>query len=62
MALYDFNGEQADDLSFRQGDIVTIVEKSDSQNDWWTGKVGGRQGIVSGLVFLRDLDYAPALY
>lgn len=47
MALYDFNGEQADDLSFRQGDIITIVEKSDSQNDWWTGKAGGRQGIVS---------------
>ncbi|CAO3688906.1 unnamed protein product [Umbelopsis ramanniana] len=45
MALYDFNGEQADDLSFRQGDVITIVEKSDSQNDWWTGKVGGRQGI-----------------
>ncbi|KAJ2960823.1 hypothetical protein NQZ79_g3867 [Umbelopsis isabellina] len=47
LALYDFNGEQADDLSFRQGDVITIVEKSDSQNDWWTGKVGGRQGIVS---------------
>jgi len=45
LALYDFNGEQADDLSFRQGDMITIVEKSDSQNDWWTGKVGGRQGI-----------------
>jgi hypothetical protein len=47
LALYDFNGEQADDLSFRQGDVITIVEKSDSQNDWWTGKMGGRQGIVS---------------
>ncbi|KAG2172376.1 hypothetical protein INT43_004918 [Umbelopsis isabellina] len=45
LALYDFNGEQADDLSFRQGDVITIVEKSDSQNDWWTGKAGGRQGI-----------------
>jgi hypothetical protein len=50
MALYDFNGEQADDLSFRQGDMITIVEKSDSQNDWWTGKIGGRQGIVSDLL------------
>lgn len=46
-ALYDFNGEQDGDLSFREGDVITIVEKSDSQDDWWTGSVGGRQGIVS---------------
>lgn len=46
-ALYDFDGEQAGDLNFREGDIVTIVQKSDSQDDWWTGKIGNRQGIVS---------------
>jgi hypothetical protein len=50
LALYDFSGEQADDLSFKQGDVITIVEKSDSQNDWWTGKAGGRQGIVSKFI------------
>jgi hypothetical protein len=43
LALYDFNGEQADDLSFRQGDVITIVEKSDSQNDWW--KTGHRKSL-----------------
>lgn len=46
-ALYDFNGEQSGDLSFREGDIITIVQKSQSQDDWWTGRIGGRQGIVS---------------
>ncbi|KAI9267893.1 hypothetical protein BDA99DRAFT_597516 [Phascolomyces articulosus] len=44
-ALYDFNGEQGGDLSFREGDVITIVEKSDSQDDWWTGTIGGRKGI-----------------
>ncbi|KAI9488339.1 hypothetical protein BDB00DRAFT_888659 [Zychaea mexicana] len=44
-ALYDFNGEQGGDLSFREGDIITITEKSGSQDDWWTGTVGGRKGI-----------------
>lgn len=48
-ALYDFNGEQSGDLSFREGDIITIVQKSESQDDWWTGRIGGRQGIVSQL-------------
>ncbi|KAJ8657474.1 hypothetical protein O0I10_006776 [Lichtheimia ornata] len=44
-ALYDFTGEQAGDLSFREGDIITIVEKSNSQDDWWTGSIGARKGM-----------------
>ncbi|KAI9320844.1 hypothetical protein BX666DRAFT_1911898 [Dichotomocladium elegans] len=44
-ALYDYNGEQEGDLSFREGDMITIVEKSDSQDDWWTGSLHGRKGI-----------------
>ncbi|KAI7882371.1 DUF500-domain-containing protein [Lichtheimia hyalospora FSU 10163] len=44
-ALYDFTGEQDGDLSFREGEVITIVEKSDSQDDWWTGIAGGKQGI-----------------
>ncbi|OAD79732.1 hypothetical protein PHYBLDRAFT_89552, partial [Phycomyces blakesleeanus NRRL 1555(-)] len=43
-AMYDFTGEQQGDLSFKTGDIITIVEKSDSQDDWWTGRIGTRQG------------------
>lgn len=46
-ALYAFDGQQDGDLSFREGEIITIVQKTDSQDDWWTGKVNGRQGIVS---------------
>ncbi|KAI8881922.1 DUF500-domain-containing protein [Backusella circina FSU 941] len=44
-ALYTFEGQQQGDLSFQEGDIITIVEKSNSQDDWWTGKINGRQGI-----------------
>jgi lipid-binding SYLF domain-containing protein len=44
-ALYAFDGQQDGDLSFREGDIITIVQKTESQDDWWTGKVNGRQGI-----------------
>lgn len=45
-ALYDFAGEQSGDLSFREGDIITIIQKSDSQDDWWTGRIGTREGMV----------------
>ncbi|KAG0042650.1 hypothetical protein BGZ83_000208 [Gryganskiella cystojenkinii] len=43
-ALYDFVGEQATDLSFKKGDRITVVKKTDSTNDWWTGRVGTREG------------------
>ncbi|KAG0210804.1 hypothetical protein BGX28_008940 [Mortierella sp. GBA30] len=43
-ALYDFAGEQATDLSFKKGDIITVVKKTESRNDWWTGKCNGREG------------------
>ncbi|KAI8882581.1 DUF500-domain-containing protein [Backusella circina FSU 941] len=44
-ALYDYAGAQAGDLSFREGDIITVTEKSDSSEDWWTGKVNGQSGV-----------------
>ncbi|KAF9992915.1 hypothetical protein BGZ80_000648 [Entomortierella chlamydospora] len=43
-ALYDFAGEQATDLSFKKGDIITVIKKTESRNDWWTGKCNGREG------------------
>jgi hypothetical protein len=46
-ALFNFTGEQDGDLAFHKDDIITIVKKSDTQNDWWTGRIGSRQGIVS---------------
>ncbi|KAG0348999.1 hypothetical protein BG004_002857 [Podila humilis] len=43
-AMFDFGGEQATDLSFKKGDIITVVKKTPSKNDWWTGRCQGRQG------------------
>ncbi|CCK69316.1 SYLF and SH3 domain-containing protein KNAG_0C02040 [Huiozyma naganishii CBS 8797] len=45
VALYSFTGEESGDLPFRKGDVITVLKKSDSQNDWWTGRVNGREGI-----------------
>ncbi|KAI7902635.1 uncharacterized protein BX663DRAFT_509917 [Cokeromyces recurvatus] len=44
-ALYAFEGQQPGDLSFREGDIITIIQKSDSQEDWWTGRLNGKEGV-----------------
>ncbi|KAJ7596703.1 hypothetical protein C8J56DRAFT_294440 [Mycena floridula] len=45
VALYDFNAVEAGDLSFSKGDIITVLRKSQSIDDWWTGKLADRQGI-----------------
>ncbi|TFK36792.1 hypothetical protein BDQ12DRAFT_633018 [Crucibulum laeve] len=45
IALFDFQAVESGDLSFSKGDVITITRKSDSNDDWWTGKIHGREGI-----------------
>ncbi|XP_066891755.1 SH3 domain-containing protein 19 isoform X10 [Kogia breviceps] len=42
-ALYDFHGENEDELSFKAGDIITEVESVD--DDWMSGELMGKSGI-----------------
>ncbi|ORZ31910.1 hypothetical protein BCR44DRAFT_1257207 [Catenaria anguillulae PL171] len=43
-ALYDFDGQQADDLPFKTGDRIEVLEATGSTNDWWKGRVRGKVG------------------
>lgn len=43
-ALYDFQGQNQGDLSFREGDQIQVVKKTDSTDDWWEGKLNGVKG------------------
>ena len=51
-ALYDYEAQAAGDLSFTTGDTIEIVEKGASENEWWTGKLNGRQGQFPGKCLL----------
>lgn len=44
-ALYDFNGQQQGDLSFKKDDIIVVQKKTDSHNDWWYGVAHGVEGV-----------------
>ncbi|KAF9275151.1 hypothetical protein BGZ68_010979, partial [Mortierella alpina] len=44
VAMYDFTGEESTDLSFKKGDRITVLKKTLSTNDWWTGRCNGREG------------------
>lgn len=43
-ALYDFQAQSDGDLSFQVGDKITIIEKSESTEDWWQGSLNGMRG------------------
>ncbi|KAG5646038.1 hypothetical protein DXG03_004461 [Asterophora parasitica] len=45
IALYNYQAVELGDLSFSKGDVIVIVQKSNSNDDWWTGRIGSRQGI-----------------
>ncbi|XP_068846112.1 SH3 domain-containing protein 19 isoform X3 [Capricornis sumatraensis] len=42
-ALYDFHGENEDELSFKAGDVITELESVDG--DWMSGELMGKSGI-----------------
>ncbi|ESX01012.1 hypothetical protein KL918_002654 [Ogataea parapolymorpha] len=47
-ALYDYTAQAEGDLSFSAGQVITILQRSENQNDWWTGSVNGVTGVFPG--------------
>ncbi|XP_062986457.1 enhancer of filamentation 1 isoform X2 [Elgaria multicarinata webbii] len=48
-ALYDNVPECAEELAFRKGDILTVIEQNtEGLEGWWLCSLHGRQGIVPG--------------
>eukprot|EP01127_Copromyxa_protea_P015209 TRINITY_DN4335_c0_g1_i1.p1 TRINITY_DN4335_c0_g1~~TRINITY_DN4335_c0_g1_i1.p1 ORF type:complete len:374 (+),score=92.04 TRINITY_DN4335_c0_g1_i1:265-1386(+) len=43
--LWDFNASAAHELSFRAGDVLSIL---DSSGSWWKAEFQGRQGVIPG--------------
>ncbi|EFQ30329.1 SH3 domain-containing protein [Colletotrichum graminicola M1.001] len=55
VALFTFDADQPGDLGFKKGDIITVLKKTESENDWWTGMIGTRHGIFpSNYVKMRE--------
>ena len=52
-ALYSYDGTNADELSFSEGDELSIVDRGDS--DWWKAEQGGVIFIVPA-AYLEIVD------
>lgn len=44
LALFDFEGEEKTDLPFKKGDVIDVIRKTKSQDDWWYGTTNGKVG------------------
>ncbi|XP_035254161.1 growth factor receptor-bound protein 2-like [Anguilla anguilla] len=42
-ALYDFTAEESDELGFSAGEVIEVMDNSDSS--WWKGRLRGRIGL-----------------
>lgn len=55
VALFTFDADQPGDLGFKKGDVITVLKKTESETDWWTGMIGTRHGIFpSNYVKMRE--------
>ena len=60
-ARYNNVAESQDELSFRQGDIVTVVQKDfNNQVDWWLCELRGKVGMVPANYFEVFHNHDPA--
>ena len=55
VALYDFAAQADGDLDFRAGDRIEVVERTESTEDWWTGRLNGVQGVFPGMYIFPQL-------
>ncbi|XP_019717060.1 relA-associated inhibitor isoform X2 [Hippocampus comes] len=49
-ALWSYPAQAPDELTFREGDMVTILQKPDG-SDWWWASLCGREGFVPNNYF-----------
>ncbi|XP_046543039.1 osteoclast-stimulating factor 1-like [Haliotis rubra] len=43
-AMYRYEAQQNDELTFDEGDLLYIIDKTDSS--WWKAKCGGKVGLI----------------
>jgi growth factor receptor-binding protein 2 len=41
-AMYDFQPQEAGELKFSRGNIITVIDKTD--DNWWEGEIGAARG------------------
>lgn len=46
LARFDFDPVQSGDLGFKRGDVIRVLHRTGSSEDWWRGEITSRSGEV----------------
>lgn len=48
VALYDYVSTTDGDLNFKEGDRIELIQRTETKDDWWTGRLNGKTGLFPG--------------
>jgi len=51
--LFDYNPDDPNELQFKQGDIITVLQKDPS--GWWQGELNGRVGVFPSVDWVEEI-------
>lgn len=61
-ALWDYTDENPDELSFQEGDCMTIVRREDDDEiDWWWARMGDMEGYIPRNLLGVSLESEPLM-
>uniref|UniRef100_A0A4W5MNZ6 Osteoclast-stimulating factor 1 n=1 Tax=Hucho hucho TaxID=62062 RepID=A0A4W5MNZ6_9TELE len=43
--IFPYNAHNEDELSIKEGEIVTIINRDCADTGWWMGEIGGKRGV-----------------
>ena len=56
-ALYPYAAQREDELTFNEGDFITVISKNLKDRGWWKGKLAGKTGLfLSNMVEVFSTD------
>lgn len=57
-ALYAYDAINEDELSFKEGDIINLINKDTGDPGWWRGELNGKEGVFPDnfAVIIPDLE------
>merc|ERR1712100_96434 len=50
--LFDYNTDDPNELSFKEGDIITVLQKDPS--GWWQGELNGKIGVFPSVDWVEE--------
>ena len=58
LALYTYQANSSDELSFHKGSVITVTSKE--EEEWWKGELNGQTGLFP-CNYVQSLDILPVV-